>query len=78
MDIEILGFIGFALLAASLARMLDERRLDVLYGPYLKGRAGGPAGLSIKQRRKSADTALDRFRSLEGSRRYQLASTVVC
>jgi hypothetical protein len=28
--------------------------------------------------RKSADSALDRFHRLEGSRQYQLASTLAC
>jgi hypothetical protein len=56
MDIEILGLIGFALVATSLARMAYERCLD----------------------RKSVHTALDRFRSLDGSRQYQLASIVTC
>ncbi len=31
-----------------------------------------------RQDRKSADTALYRFRSLEGLRQYQLASTFAC
>lgn len=56
MGIEILGLVGFSLVAAALARKAYGRRLD----------------------RQSADTALDRFRSLEGSRQYQLASTAVC
>ena len=54
MGIEILGLIGFSLVATALARTAHGRRLD----------------------RQSADTALDRFRSLEGTRQYQLASTV--
>jgi len=56
MYIEMLGLIGFALVATALARMTYERRQD----------------------RQSADTALDRFRSLEGLRQLQLASTVAC
>jgi hypothetical protein len=78
MEIEILGLIGLALLATALARMFYEHHLDVLYGPYVKDRAEGLAGLSVTRRRKSADTALVRFRSLEGSRQCQLASTVGC
>lgn len=56
MGIEILGLIGFSLVATTLARTAYGRRLD----------------------RQSADTALDRFRSLEGSRQYQIASTASC
>jgi hypothetical protein len=55
MDIEILGLIGFALVATALARMAYERCQD----------------------RQSADTALDRFRSLEDSRQYQTSSDLL-
>ena len=75
MDIEILRLAGFALMATALARMAYERRLDVLYGPYILGRARGRVGLFVKRRRKSVQTALDRFRSLECLREHQLAST---
>jgi len=56
MDIEVLGLIGFAVVAASFARTAYECRRN----------------------RKSTDKALDRFRSLEDSRHYQIASTVSC
>ncbi len=76
MDFEILGLVGLALVASALARMVHARRLDVLHGPYIQRLAGGRVGLSVKRGRKSVDTALDRFRSLEGARRYQLADAV--
>jgi hypothetical protein len=56
MNIEVLGLIGFALVAASFARTTYE----------------------FRRNRKSTDKALDRFRSLEDSRHYQIASTVSC
>ena len=56
MDIEVLGLIGFALVAASIAR----------------------AAYECRRKRKSTDKALNRFRSLEDSRHYQIASTVSC
>jgi len=56
MDIEVLGLIGFALVAASIAR----------------------AAYECRRNRKSTDKALNRFRLLEDSRHYQIASTVSC
>jgi hypothetical protein len=63
MDIEILGLLGFAFAAIALATMACERRMDVLYGPYIQG-AGGRAGLSVKRFWKPAPSAIDRLRSL--------------
>ena len=40
MSIEILGFLGFVFAAASLAAIAYERRMDVLHGAHLEGRAG--------------------------------------
>jgi hypothetical protein len=45
MDIEtigIIGLIGFACAAATLGRIVYERHLDVLYGPYIEGRNKHP------------------------------------
>jgi len=78
MNIEILGLVGFALVAGALARMAYERRLDVLHGAYIQRLTGGRVGLSVKRGRKSVDTALDRFRSLEGARQDQLVTAVAC
>jgi len=38
MTIETITFIGVVFAAASLAAMAYERRMDVLYGPYIQGR----------------------------------------
>jgi hypothetical protein len=38
MDIEIIGLLGFAFTATAFAMIAYERRLDVLYGPYIQGR----------------------------------------
>jgi hypothetical protein len=78
MDIEIIGFAGFAVVAGALARTVYARRLDVLHGPYIQRLAEGPVGLSVKRGRKSVETALDRFRSLEGARQDHLATAVAC
>ena len=71
MDIEILGLAGVALIAIALAKILIERRLDVLHGPYLHG---GPR-LSLNWHRRSADAALHRLRSLESVKHYRLVSS---
>jgi hypothetical protein len=35
MTIETIAFLGFVFAATTLAAMAYERRMDVLYGPYL-------------------------------------------
>jgi hypothetical protein len=40
MTIETIAFLGFVFAATTLAAMAYERRMDVLYGPYLEGRTG--------------------------------------
>ena len=50
----------------------------VLIGFALLATAFAQMTYEHRQDRQSADTALDRFRSLEGSRRYQLDSAVAC
>jgi hypothetical protein len=49
MDINTLGFLGFAFAATALATIAYERRLDVLHGPYIQGRSGIRAGLSARR-----------------------------
>jgi hypothetical protein len=39
MNIETIGFVGFAFAAAALAAILFERRMDVLHGSYIQSRA---------------------------------------
>ena len=41
MTIETIAFLGFVFAATTLAAMAYERRMDVLYGPYLERRTGG-------------------------------------
>ena len=77
MDIHILGLVGFVFVAV-LARAAYERRLDVLYGPYVQGRDGKRTGFPAKRRRKSADLAIDRLLSLEGPKHDLFASTLTC
>ena len=77
MEIEIAGFAGFVLISIALAKIALERRLDVLHGPYVKGGLeNGRSVISLKPRWRSADRALDRLRSLENMRQYQLSSIV--
>jgi hypothetical protein len=78
MDIAIFGLFGLAFTAAILAKIVHERRLDVLYGPYIQGRARERPGLSALQYRKSADLAIDRLLSLEGPKRERPSSIFAC
>ncbi len=78
MDIAIFGIFGFAFIAAALAKIAHERRLDVLYGPYIQDRARQPPGLSALQYRKSADLAIDRLLSLEGPKHQRPSSVLAC
>jgi hypothetical protein len=38
MTIEIIAFLGFVFIATSMIAKAHERRQDVLYGPYIRGR----------------------------------------
>ena len=62
MTIETIAFLGFVFAATTLAAMAYERRLDVLYGPYLEGRARGRARLTAKLFWKPVHSAADRLR----------------
>jgi hypothetical protein len=75
MDMEILGLLGFALAATVLAKMAYERRMDVLYGSYIQGRAGN---LSVKRFWQPASSALDRLSLLESQKMIYLASFGAC
>jgi len=48
MTIEMIALAGFVFTAAALAALAYERRMDVLYGPYIEGRSGR-AGISIER-----------------------------
>jgi hypothetical protein len=65
MDIETLGLLGFTFAATALAVLAYERRMDVLYGPYIQGRAGIPAGF-VHERILDAGIVSRRSLSLEG------------
>jgi hypothetical protein len=77
MTIETIAIIGFAFAAASLAVMVYERRMDVLYGPYVEGRAGSRAGLSTDRFWKPVQAAADRF-SWKAHHIVHLASVIAC
>lgn len=68
MEIETFGLLGFALAAITVVKIAYDRRMDVLYGPYIRGRAVGHAGHLVKRFWKPGDFAIDRFRSLEESK----------
>jgi hypothetical protein len=76
MEIETLGLLGFTLAAITVAKIAYERRMDVLYGPYIRGCAVGRAGLLVKRFWKPGDFAIDRFRSLEETKMIYLSSVV--
>ncbi|MGA7807421.1 hypothetical protein [Bradyrhizobium sp.] len=52
MDIEIIGLVGFVFAATAAGALLHERRMDVLYGPYIERRAN--------RRRASSANAISR------------------
>lgn len=78
MDMEILGLLGLlglAFAATVLGKRTYERRMDVLYGSYIQGRA---ASLSVKRFWQPASSALDRLSLLEGQKMTDLASIITC
>jgi hypothetical protein len=70
MNIEIFGLFGFALATIAVAAMAYRRRMDVLYGPYVRGRPG----LSVKRFWQPASSAIDRLSELEGPKMMYLSS----
>lgn len=77
MDIETLGFLGFAFAAAALVKLAHERRLDVLHGPYIQGRTEGRAGFPVKRFSTPGTSAIDRLLSLEGLKHDLCATSIV-
>jgi hypothetical protein len=65
MSIEIFGVLGFAFVAILFATMAYERRMDVLYGPYIQGRAGSRL---LNRSRKPASAAIARLLALESQK----------
>jgi hypothetical protein len=77
MTIETIAFLGFVFAATTLAAMAYERRMDVLYGPYLEGRARGRARLTAKRFWKPVHSAADRLRWKARGMIY-LPSVIAC
>jgi hypothetical protein len=78
MDIEILGLLGLlglALATTGLATIVYQRRMDVLYGPYIQNRAGGSAGLLMRRFWNPASSAIDRLLALESQRMPYLTAS---
>lgn len=73
MTIETIGLLGFVFAAAALVAMAYERRMDVLYGPYIEGRA------SVVERfwKPVLRSAADGFRWKARNMAY-LASVIGC
>ena len=69
MDTEMLELLGFIFAVIVLAKMAYARSIDVLYGPYIPGRAGG---LSLKRFWQPASLAIDRLFVLEGQKMIYL------
>lgn len=70
MDSEILGLLVFASAAIAAATVTYQRRMDVLYGPYVRGR---PGGLSVKRFWRPSSSAIDRLSELEGPKTMSLS-----
>jgi hypothetical protein len=61
MTIEEITIFGFIFAAVTLSTMAYERRMDVLYGPYLEDRTGH-TDLSVSQFWKPMQSVADGFR----------------
>ncbi len=77
MTIEIIAFLGFVFAATTLAAMAYERRMDVLYGPYLERRAVGHVRHSTERFWKPVHSAADRLRWKARGMVY-VASVIAC
>jgi hypothetical protein len=77
MTIETIAFLGFAFAATTLAAMAYERRMDVLHGPYVEGRARARARLSTERFWKPVRSAADRLRWKARGMIY-LPSVIAC
>jgi hypothetical protein len=65
MDIVILGLVAFACATIAFAAIAYERRMDILYGPYIQARA---RGFSVKRLWRPGSSAIDRLRALESQK----------
>jgi hypothetical protein len=77
MTIETIAILSFVFAAATLAATAYERRMDVLYGPYIEGRAVARAGLAVERFWKPVHSAADGVRWKARNMVY-LASVIAC
>jgi hypothetical protein len=77
MTIDTIAFLGFVFAATTLAAMAYERRMDVLYGPYLEGRTGRRVRLSTERFLKQVHSAADWLRWKARGMVY-LTSVIAC
>jgi hypothetical protein len=77
MTIETIALLSFVFAAAALATAAYERRMDVLYGPYIEGGALELVSFSAERFRKPARAAADSFRWKARNMAY-LASAIPC
>jgi hypothetical protein len=75
MIFETIG-VGFVVTAAMLAAMIHERRMDVLYGPYIEGCISDHASL-VDRFWNSAHAAANGMRWKAQNMAY-VASVIVC
>ena len=62
MTIETIAFLGFVFAVSTLAAIAYERRMDVLYGPYLEGRARARVRRSAERFWQPVRSVADRLR----------------
>ena len=74
-NIEIIGFLGFVFAATALAAIAHERHMDVLYGPYIQGRAKRHVDISTFW--EPVQSAADLLR-WKGRSMIYLASIIAC
>jgi hypothetical protein len=77
MEIETIGLVGFVFAATSLGALVHERRMDVLYGPYIEARKERRAAFLASPIWKFARLLADQFRWKARNMIY-LASIAAC
>jgi hypothetical protein len=77
MPIETIVILGVVFAAANVAAMAYERRMDVLYGPYIESRAVARSGISVERYWKPMHSAADRLR-WKARNIVHLASIIAC
>jgi hypothetical protein len=74
-NVGTIGLLGFVFEAATLAAMFCERRMDVLYGPYIHSRAKRRVALSAFWQPVQSAAGLLRWK---GRSMIYLASIIAC